>query len=607
MLTAEECIDKFAEFESRCVAKRSEQIDRIKADRDFLSGDQWDRSDSKLIAKSRPRRTVNVIGNSIHSVVNQYAVYPYKWYTGDDDIDGLCNAFLKTGGNGRAALDVLESDGSFGLGYFCLGSETKTDSQTGEKFEIPALYSMDKVENIYFDPDSIDMDGGDAVEAAIIEPRSKSYIRAKYGEEWVTDKGVRPIVNVSDNKNVDTMVIVTYYRVEDGKCTVYRLLNKDFLEKPVQIDLDRVPVFPVYGERCWVNDEVIYQGLVRKAMPIQKVLNYAWTQLAERMAIAPKPTWLTTPEAVENFDDGYRNFSNNLNPLLLYNRTSEDGKIKYDAPQRLDNRVQFDDITGIISSNLELMSTITGVDARGLMDGKPELTATEVVYNERQVQNTVRHYYSNLRDTFKAVGEAVLKLLGYNDVNVTVIQGPSEYMEKQVARQELMTLAGMVPEADKMKMVDGILLSHNDNVILRNVFGALHQNPNPSPIELEAMQTVEIMKQAIQEKDQRIAELEDTMKRYEFASQNSDKSIRADFAKKEMEHRFKQEDMILQAQLDQGLDANKAAIDNAKGIMDLKKTALQLDATKAKADAEIVKANAQTVQTVAPMVNTEML
>ena len=310
---------------------------------------------------------------------------------------------------------------------------------------------------------------------------------------------------------------------------------------------------------------------------------------------------------MENFDEGYRNFSNNLNPLLLYNRTSEDGKIKYDAPQRLDNRVQFDDITGIISSNLELMSTITGVDARGLMDGKPELTATEVVYNERQVQNTVRHYYSNLRDTFKAVGEAVLKLLGYNDVNVTVIQGPSEYMEKQVARQELMTLAGMVPEADKMKMVDGILLSHNDNVILRNVFGALHQNPNPSPIELEAMQTVEIMKQAIQEKDQRIAELEDTMKRYEFASQNSDKSIRADFAKKEMEHRFKQEDMILQAQLDQGLDANKAAIDNAKGIMDLKKTALQLDATKAKADAEIVKANAQTVQTVAPMVNTEML
>ena len=121
------------------------------------------------------------------------------------------------------------------------------------------------------------------------------------------------------------------------------------------------------------------------------------------------------------------------------------------------------------------------------------------------------------------------------------------------------------------------------------------------------MQTVEIMKQAIQEKDQRIAELEDTMKRYEFASQNSDKSIRADFAKKEMEHRFHQEDMILQAQLDQGLDANKAAIDNAKGIMDLKKTALQLDATKAKAGAEIVKANAQTVQTVAPMVNTEML
>ena len=159
MLTVKECLDKFSDFERRCVAKRSEQIDRIKEDREFLSGEQWDKNDSKLIAKSRPRRTVNVLGNSVHSVVNQYANYPYKWYSNDEKANAAGDAFLKIGNNARAALDVLESSTSFGLGYFCLGSETKTNPLTGESMEIPALYSMDKVENVYFDPDSIDNDG----------------------------------------------------------------------------------------------------------------------------------------------------------------------------------------------------------------------------------------------------------------------------------------------------------------------------------------------------------------------------------------------------------------------------------------------------------------
>lgn len=590
MLTVEECLDKFEDFEHRCTEKRSEQISRIKEDRAFLSGEQWDKSDNKLIARNRPRRTVNVLGNSVHSTVNQYANYPYVWYHDDMNVNAAGNAFLKYGSNARAAFDVLESSVAFGLGYFCLGSETKTDPESGIQYEVPSLYSMEKVENIYFDPDSVETDGGDALEAAIVEMRSKNYIRAKYGEEWVSDRGQMARVNVSDNKSSDTMCIVTYYRVEDGHCTVYRLLNDDFLEEPVQLDLDRVPVFPVYGERTWDCDDVIYQGIVRKGAPIQKILNYSFTQLAERMAQAPKPTWLTRPEAVEDYEDGYRNFANNLNPLLLFNPVSEDGKEKYEPPQRMDNRVQFDDITGIIGSNLELLSTITGVDARGLMDNKPDLTATEVLYNERQVQQTIRHYFANLRDTFKAVGEAVLRLMGYGDVTLQVVQGPAEYMEKQVARQELITLTGLVPEQDKMKLVDGILLSHNDNAILRNVFGSLHQNPEPSPTEQQAMQTIEIMKQAIQEKDQKLIELEDTLKRYEISASNNDKSIRADFAKMDLQHQHKMEEMALQAQLDAGGDAIKAGAEAEKAQMDLEKSAIQLDTTRVKSAAEIVKA-----------------
>ena len=587
MLDVNEAIEAFKDFDSRC-QKNDKQINRIKEDRTFLSGKQWDASDDLYVPKPRVRRTVNIIGNSVNSVANQYANYPYKWYHGSEDIDGLCNAFLKSGSNSRAAFDALGSSVAFGLGYMALGSETMTDFD-GTSVDVPALYSIDKIENVMFDPDSIEIDGSDAMEAAILEFRSKNYIRAKYGSEWAPEKGVMPVINVRANSDSDQMVIVTYFKVEDGKCTVYRMLNDDFLSQPVQLDIDRVPVFPVYGERSWDDDDIIWQGLVRKAAPIQRLINYAFTQLQERMAVAPKPQWMVTGEAIEGYQNDWKYNQYNLNQIMVRNAASDDGKVQYPEPERFDNAVRFDDITGIIGSNLELMSTITGVDAKGIFDN-PQMTATEVNYNERQVQATTRHYFANLRDTFKAVGETLLKILGYGKVDLDVIQGPEEYMQQQVARAELVQLAGLVPDQNKMNIVDGILLSHNSNPVLRNVFGAIHHNPEPTAMEQEAFATIDQMKQALDQKNQQIMEMQKQIERYEMNSENTDKNLQADFAKAEMEHRYKQEDMILQHQLDNGLDADKAAIENRKAQMDLESKAIQLDTQKVKAAAEIAKA-----------------
>lgn len=589
MLTAEEAIEQFRDFEYRANTKRDRQINRIKSDREFLSGDQWDNADNLLIDNTRPKRTVNVLANSVNATVNVYATYPYKWYCKEDEADQACEAFLKSGSNARAAYDALFGNTAFGLSYLAIGSEQVVDND-GTKVDVPALYCVDKTENVYFDPDSVEMDGHDAMEAAIVEFKSKAWVKAKYGEDWVTDKGVAPIVNVTANSDPDTMVIVTYYVMEDDRCHVYRLLNHDFLDEPMELNIDRIPVFPVYGERTWEHGEVVWQGLVRKGAPIQKLLNYAFTQLSERMAMSPKPIFLTCPEAVEGYSEGYRNFGRNVNPLLLYNRTSADGKVAYEPPQRLDNRVQFDDITGIIGSNLDLLSTITGVDAKGVMNGDaPQVTATEVLYNERQAQTTIRHYYANLRDTFKSVGETVLQLLNFGHVNVDVVQGPADAMQLQVARQELMQLMSVVPEDKRMQLVNGIFLSHPDNAVLRNVFGAINTNPGPTPLEMQAMETAEQMKNAIVQKDQQIRELQEQIKRMEDYQNNSDKSIMADIYKRKMDHTYKQEDMILQAQLNQGLDADKAAAETAKAELDLQAKALQLDTARVKAGAEIAK------------------
>ena len=238
------------------------------------------------------------------------------------------------------------------------------------------------------------------------------------------------------------------------------------------------------------------------------------------------------------------------------------------------------------------MASITGVDSRGMFDNKTELTATEVLSSEKQYQTNIRHYFDNLRYSFKSMGEMILKLFGYGEVSLEVTQGPDEQMQRQVARNELITLAGIVPDQQKSALVDGILLSSGQNAILRDTYSRLHQIPAPTAMEDEMAMTIDQMKAAIEERDAKMQEMQQQLDFYEKSTVETDKNNQNQMLQKEIDHRYKQEDMILQAQLDQGLDANKAMADAQKSEMELEKQAIQLDTTRVKAAAEQTKAMA---------------
>lgn len=579
-----EARDAWHDFESRCHAARSEQISRIKDDRSFLSGTQWCDDDNELIAKNRPRRTINVLLNSINAVRNQYSDYPYQWYTGNDQVDTACENFLKDGNNARAAKEALLSSISFGVGAICIG----TENQDGT--EMPCIYAPTDICNVYTDPDSLDMDGGDAMEGAIVEMRSREWVRRKYGDDIAGSKGNKPGVRVTDELPGETLPVVTYFVKEGDTVTMYRLCNSGFVEDPFELSIHRIPIFPVYGERIYMDDgTALWQGIVAKGKPVQKVINYAFTQLAERLAVAPKPTFISTVEALEGLDEGYKNFSKNLNPVLLYNRTTEDGSEKLDPPQRLDNSVAYGDVSAIISSNLELMSSITGVNSKGIIDTQSQLTATEVEYNERMFATNIKHYFDNLRDTFKAVGECVLEMLGV-DLPVEVIQGPGERMERQIARQELTTIATMLPEDKKAVVVNGLLMSHGDNAILREVFGELNKTPAPTPMEQQAFATIEQMKRAIEDKNTEIEDLKKQVQFYEVSQRDQKTAFEASMVQSQMAHKQKLEEMAFKAALDNnGVDAQKAQVELEKEGLELEKKAVELDQAKLDAASDLAE------------------
>lgn len=601
MLTVEEAIKSFQEFESRASAKRETQISRIKKDRSVLAGNQWSAADKRLM-KGRSRRSINIIPTLVNSVVNEYISFEFAFFSGDPDIDGMMSAWLKAKANAHAVKEGLRGSVAFGLNYICLGTDTISDSQGS--MEIPVIYTVPDVANIFFDSDSVDVDGADAIEAAIVELRSKNYVKNKFGEEFVTTDGTCPSVHVSYNKNQDMMAVVTYYKVENGACSCYCIVGDKFLYDPVQLPISRVPIVPVYGEQTWDdNDEIIYQGVVRKATEIQQLINIGFTQLGERMLQAPKPTITADPEAVEGYEEGYKNFCYNLNPLLLYNPKSADGKRDLPEPKRTDNTVQFGDLTGIIDSNLNLMSSVVGIDGRNVFDTRTEITATEVLSSEKQHQTQIRHYFDSLRCSFKAVGEMVLQLFGYGNINLEVTQGPDEHLQRQVARAELITLAGLVPDNQKPVIVDGILMSSSNNSILRDTYAALHRVPAPTEMEAQMGMTIEQMKSAIEERDLKMQEMQQQLDYYEKSSREQTQNLEAQFAEIDLRHQHDLEKMAFKAELDAGADTGKAQAEAVRNAAEIEKQGIALETARAKGNAEQAKAAAETTRALASMVN----
>ena len=587
MLSVEEAIESFQDFEDRASSKRDTQINRIKEDRSVLAGDQWSRADKRMM-KGRSRRTINITANAVNSVVNNYLGTPYEYFSGDSWTDGMLAAWLKTKTNAQAITEGLRGEVAFGLSYLVLGTDTIEDEQ-GE-VEIPVVYTVQDIANIYFDPDSTAWDGSDALEGAIVELRSKNYVKTRYGEEFLETDGTTPQVHVSYNHNEKMMPVVTYYKVEDGACSCYTICGDKFLYEPVQIPLKRVPIIPLYGEQTWDDDEVIYQGVVRKATPIQQLTNLAFSQLGERLAVAPKPTFLSDPEAIEGYQEGYKNFCYTMNPLLLWNPKSADGKRDLAEPKRIDNTVQYGDLTGIIGSNLELMSSIIGVDSRAIFDSRTELTATEVLTSEKQFQTQIRHYFDNLAVSFKALGEMVLELFGVRGTNLTVTHGPEEALQRQVARTELITLAGIVPDPQKPAIVNGVLKANDNNKILRDTYEELNKVPAPTAMEEQMGQTIEQMKAAIEERDQKMMEMQEELEYFRKSSDEQKLNLQAQFAEMGLRHQQDLEKMAFKAELDAGLDAGKERTEIIKDQMEIQKQGIQLDTARVKAAAEQTKA-----------------
>lgn len=577
-----ELLEKFRKFQSRSKSHFSELHDRIRSERDFLSGKQWDKSDDKFFPKTRKRMMVNVLSNQINSVANQYSAFPFTWYVGDPKIDKEIDDFFSTDSNRFAVDEALRECVAHGLGVLALGTDTDISGN-----EVPVIYAVTDFERILLDPDSTELDGSDSMEGGLIDYRSREWVRVHMGEAFLPAED-RPMV-VTNASCSNLVPIITYYWLDTDGCHMATFVNETQVGEEQLIPLHRIPIFPIWGEIMWDGDKKTYCGLCEKGKPVQKVVNYAFTQLVERLALSPKPKWIAYLESFKNLDDYYKRAAYSDNPIIPAQRLANDNTTQLPMPTQVNNSVPFADVQGIMEGTMGMLSSITGVDSKGLADIENEVTATAVNYTAKVFQNNIRHYFSHLRTSFKSLGDAVMVMMGKVGITVDVAQGPENYMEMQVARQELTALMGVVEPNQKRAIVNAILKTHPDNEILAQLYAELNAMQAPTAMEEQAMQTIQQMKQALDGKDQQIMQLTAQLEQLKMQQENQDKSYRFDLLKAQQTHQFKMEEMALQAQLNQGGDAVKAQAEAEKAAMSVEKEAISLEKEKMKAGVQMAE------------------
>ena len=533
-------LEDYKKFQKRSHDYYKDFYERIRDDRDFLSGKHFDETDDKRFGKSRLKGQIDIVSNTIRAIANQYSTSPYTWVTSDEAVNNLASNFLNETNIKSNLAQGLRNAVGFGLGYIVLTTEEDRNGNV-----VPTLYSVPKVTNVFYDPDSAQIDGSDACKCIIVDIKSKDYIRSTYGDEFVTEKNKKPLFDIDDEYGEDEMPVITYYVKGKGTVTIYKLLNSGLLEEPVELMLDRLPVIPIYGEEIFIDDKLSYRGIVRQVKPIQKLIDYTYSQLCERLAKSPKNAWIGTKEALEGYEDYYKNFDKSVNPLLIFNKY-DSAKKENQPPQRQDMTIQYADLTTVLQNSLGLMQNITGVSSVGIPDQKGEITATEALISAQSYSNNIRNFFDNLKESFKSAGFVFLQLLGL-DLDVRVEQGPEDQMSRQSARAELMQLAQLVPEEKRLDLVGAITSTLDNNQFIRKFNMALFDGTSPEIVRMQQqMQQMQAQfQEQLQQQQQANEELQKQLQQAQIqivAMENSNKSniiieqmrIQADLQKEAM-------------------------------------------------------------------------
>lgn len=607
-------LDKFLrDFDER----NKSDVQRMRKDRAFACGDQWNEFVTAAGESGRPEAVFNMIDNFKNAIVNPFLARPFDIsYTIESTQDNSVEAInkwvrgLQNEWQTKNAIETgLIASVECGRGFFYV---TNTDDNR------IGVFAVDDPTMVMFDPNSTEINGSDAETCAVVEYITKSKAKAKYGEKYDEDvrKDFLPNLGENFNPQEDMSVIINFYELKTEYQEVQTELGVENIEvktvlftkfldgnvvQQVSLPLNHIPVVPICGTKTWIEKHRTFVGITHKLRYPQMVINYAVRQLMERLARTPKSQLIIGKTALQGNERYYENADKNLSPLLPYNDFTSGGQ-KIDPPVRFDNSVQCDDIISIVQGQMDLMASIVGMPLSGVASSLgAEETAESILLRTKSTESNVSHFTEHAKQSVKQLGVVLLEFYTMyhpeiaQGLRVVVGAGPEAITSKMEARRQLLALSQLYPEDMKpviaygiTKTLDNIEISSVSNMLAKLLPPEVMSNeiPQVAQLQMQIQQILQANQQQMAQKDATIKDLQNQLLQLQLKTESDYQIAAMNNASKEkiaaMQLMGKQQETAQKGEL----DAQKMYLDAS---MEQQKMASEIETKQKLADIEITK------------------
>lgn len=291
----EEILKQYSEHKANMEGHWSPIYDECEEDWDIYNLDQWTER-GKVARKGRPIVTMDMCRKFVKSVVAETFRNPpgVKLNARRDSsslkaqaIADAIRYFEDRSGAIYAYSFAKECAAVCGIGW------VKVTYRYDEQEAMPAVIDVDRVNDplsIMIDPDSMELDGADALFAMETHGAVK-------GKEKVT----------------------YWWKDSEGRVKWALICGPSIEDKGVWPGFD-IPLVPVYGEITRIRSKTKVFGLIRQLRDTQRSYNYAMSEGIERLALTPKsPIVYAAGSISDRHKPDWQASATEPKPLLEYN------------------------------------------------------------------------------------------------------------------------------------------------------------------------------------------------------------------------------------------------------------------------------------------------
>lgn len=495
--TDSDLLKRIRTFTDTAIKGDNENRLNAKADLQFLAGDQWDEAIKRQRQlEGRPCLTFNRLPTYLHQVTNDqrqnkvgikvHAVGNGADEEGAELYQGMIRQ-IENGSNADIAYDTaVNSAAAIGFGFWRLITDYESPTSFNQVIKYQRIRDALKV---YFDPASVEGDGSDAKECAIVSDMPRAEFDRTYpGKLGECRTAIAALGNqIQPGWMTDSMVrVVEYYWFEYKAATLYLLgdgtttttappagtivKNQRDTQIPqlkwakahaggvleeTEIMCQWIPVFPVWGEELDVAGKVIRKGIIRDAKDPAQMYNFWMTSATEEVSLRPKAPFIGAEGQFEGHEKKWSQANKRSFAYLEYKPVTVDG-VMAPPPQR---SPMADVPAGMLQMALHAADNIKAVT--GLFDsslGARGNATSGIQEAQQQRQGDVAnfHFIDNLHRSIRHCGRCLVDMIPhyYDAARVVEIMRENGQIEAKAINQPAVNEQGQPIDVQGMPITD---------------------------------------------------------------------------------------------------------------------------------------------------------